>query len=267
MNNKKHENKKNSKEFENVDDDSKESFIEENKNLKDKIKDFTHRTDDAEEQRYQEEQSKRLEEIKAEKLDASVAKKRKTIHRIGIGIAIIIIAITVYAFKEGYFVDQRKFGDFLAKFGFFAPIVFIVIQAFFTVFPVNPSGITNLSVILAYGPIYGFLLNYIAIMIGSIINFALGRRYGKKFVGLLFDEETINKQIDWLNKGNKIEKMFIIVLIVPFLPDDISCMICGMTNFKFSRFLAITAFFKVWAIGLILFIMQYGYEALYRIIF
>lgn len=263
---KKHEKSENSEE---MNDESNKSSIDEDKNekIRDKIKHFTHRTEEAEEIKYQEEQSKMLEEIKAEKLDASVAAKRRTIHRIGIGITIVIIAITVYAFKEGYFVDQHKFGNFLAKFGFFAPIVFIAIQAFFTVFPVNPSGITNLSVVLAYGPLYGFLLNYVAIMIGSIINFFLGRKFGKKFVGLLFDEETINKQVDWLNKGNKIEKMFIIVLIVPFLPDDISCMICGMTNFKFSRFLAITAFFKIWAIGSILFIMQYGYEALYRIIF
>lgn len=232
-----------------------------------KIKNLTNKFDNEEEIKYQEEQSKILDELKEEKLDESIAIKRKKIHRIGIIIALIIVAVTVYAFKEGYFVDQDKFGNFLAKFGFFAPIVFIIIQAFFTVFPVNPSGITNLAVVLAYGPLYGFLLNYIAIMIGSIINFFLGRKYGKKFVGLLFDEETINKQIDWLNKGNKIEKMFILVLIIPFLPDDISCMICGMTEFKFSRFLVITAFFKIWAIGLILFIMQHGYEALYNLIF
>lgn len=208
--------------------------------------------------------SHNIEEIK---IDKETDEKRKKIHTISIVVAIIIIAITVYAFINGYFVDQTKFGNFLAKFGIFAPFIFIVIQAFLTIFPVSPSGITNLSVVLAYGPIYGFLLNYIAIMIGSIINFYLGRKYGKKFIGLLFDEKTINKQIEWLNKGNKIEKMFIIVLIVPFLPDDISCIICGMTDFKFSRFLAITAFIKPWAIATILYIMMNGYEALYKLIF
>lgn len=209
----------------------------------------------------------KLEKIKQEHLDKNIDKKRKILKIFGLFIATIIVVLTVYAFKEGYFVDREKFANLLSKFGVFAPLFFIVLQAFFTVFPVNPSGITNLSVVIAYGPIIGFALNYIAIMIGSVINFYLGRKFGKKFIGLLFSEKTINKQIDWLNKGSKIEKMFIIVLIVPFMPDDISCMICGMTDFKFHRFFIITAFLKFWAIGIILYIMQYGYEALYRLIF
>lgn len=212
-------------------------------------------------------EDKKYNKIKEQRLDQKTNEKRKRLKIVGIIIATLIIIITIYAFVNGYFVDQTKFNNLLSKFGIFAPLAFIVIQAFFTVFPVNPSGITNLSVVLAYGPIIGFLLNYIAIMIGSVINFYLGRKYGKYFIGLIFSEETINKQINWLNKGNKIEKMFIIVLIVPFLPDDISCMICGMTDFKFSRFLTITALIKPWAIAAILYIMLNGYQALFNLIF
>lgn len=209
----------------------------------------------------------KLEKIKEEHLDNKINKKRKILKFFGLIIALVIIVLTILAFREGYFVDREKFANLLSKFGIFAPLFFIVLQAFFTIFPVNPSGITNLSVVIAYGPLIGFMLNYVAIMIGSVINFYLGRKFGKKFIGLLFTEKAINKQIDWLNKGNKIEKMFIIVLIVPFMPDDISCMICGMTDFKFHRFFIITAFLKFWAIGIILYIMQHGYEALYRLIF
>ncbi|WP_200277176.1 TVP38/TMEM64 family protein, partial [Rhodovulum adriaticum] len=123
-----------------------------------------------------------IEEIKSEKLDDSTKKKRKIVHRVGIVIAILIIALTLYAFVNGYFVDRTKFTKFLGHFGIFAPFIFIFIQAFFTVFPVNPSGITNISVVMAYGPWIGLVLNYIAIMIGSVINFHLGRKYGKRFI-------------------------------------------------------------------------------------
>lgn len=207
-----------------------------------------------------------LEDLKEIKVDPKTEKYRRIINIISIIAAIVLIGLTVLAFKKGYFVDQNKFANLLSSFGIFAPFVFIIIQTLFTVVPINPSGITNLSVVLAYGPLIGFLLNYIAIMIGSVINFKLGRKYGKKFIGLFFKDEDINKQIDWLNRNN-IERMYIFVLLVPFLPDDISCMICGMTDFKFKRFFWITAIIKVYAISLILYIMQFGYESLYKLIF
>lgn len=208
-----------------------------------------------------------LEEIKEEHVDAETNRKRKKVKLVGTIILIITLVLTTLAFINGYFNDTQKFNNLLNRFGIFAPIIFIIIQAFLTVFPVSPSAITNIAVVMAYGPIIGFVLNYIAIMIGSIVNFYLGRKYGKKFIGLLFDDETINKQIDWLNRGNKVEIMFIIVLIVPFLPDDISCMICGMTDFKFKRFMIITSIIKVWAIAAMLYIMINGYQALFNIIY
>lgn len=208
-----------------------------------------------------------LQEIKEQKIPEKTNEYREKIRIASIIIAVIICILTAIAFYKGYFVDQTKFSNLLSRFGIFAPVIFIIIQTILTVFPVNPSAITNLSVVIAYGPIIGFILNYIAIMLGSVINFQLGRKYGKKFLGLLFNDETINKQIDWLNKNNNIEKMFIIVLVVPFLPDDISCMICGMTNFKFKRFFWIIAFFKLWALAIFLYIMMFGYESLYKILF
>lgn len=207
---------------------------------------------------------KQLEEIKHEYVDEKTNEKRKKLKIIGGILFVITIILTILAFRNGYFNDTKKFTLLLNKFGIFAPIIFIIIQTFLTVFPVSPTAITNISVILAYGPIYGFFLNYIAIMIGSVINFYLGRKYGKKFIGLLFDDKTINKQVDWLNRGRKIEIMFILVLIIPFLPDDISCMICGMTDFKFKRFFIITSIIKLWAIPLMLFIMLNGYQALFN---
>lgn len=214
-----------------------------------------------------EEKNLDIEKLNNEKIDEQVNKKREIIHKFGIALAIFAIALTIYAFADGYFVDRSKFTNFLGMFGPFAPFIFLIVQIFFTVFPVNPSGVTNISVVMAYGPIIGFILNYIAIMIGSVINFHMGRKYGKRFIGLIFDEETIDKQVNWLNKDNKIEKMFTWVLIIPFLPDDISCMICGMTDFKFSRFLLITAVIKPWATALMLYIMINGYQALFKLIF
>lgn len=202
-----------------------------------------------------------------ETIDKSTDKKRKYIHYAGLVLGGIIVILTIMAFRRGYFVKQEKFTEILSKFGVFGPFIFIIVQTFFTIFPFNPTAITNVAVVLAYGPVMGYILNYIAIMLGSVINFYLGRKYGKKFIGLLFSEESIEKQIHWLNKGNRIMKMFIIVLIVPFLPDDLSCMIVGMTNMKFKSFFWVTSIIKIWSLGIFLYLVMNGYSSLYQFLF
>lgn len=207
------------------------------------------------------------EELISQSIDKKTDKKRKYIKYAGWTLSFVIAILTFFAFKNGYFVKQEKFSALLSKLGIFGPIIFIIIQTFFTVFPFNPTAITNVAVVLAYGPVMGYILNYIPIMIGSTINFFLGRKYGKKFIGLLFSEEAIDKQIHWLNKNNRIMKMFIIVLIVPFLPDDLSCMIVGMTNMKFKHFFIVTAIIKIWSLGIFLYLVMNGYSSLYQFIF
>lgn len=202
-----------------------------------------------------------------ETIDKSTDKKRKYIHYAGLVLGGIIVILTIMAFRRGYFVKQENFTEILSKFGVFGPFIFIIVQTFFTIFPFNPTAITNVAVVLAYGPVMGYILNYIAIMLGSVINFYLGRKYGKKFIGLLFSEESIEKQIHWLNKGNRIMKMFIIVLIVPFLPDDLSCMIVGMTNMKFKSFFWVTSIIKIWSLGIFLYLVMNGYSSLYQFLF
>ena len=52
---------------------------------------------------------------------------------------------------------------------------------------------------LIFGMGYGFYLNFIGIMIGSIINFILARKLGRPFVELLVDQNKFQKYTRWLD--------------------------------------------------------------------
>ena len=72
-------------------------------------------------------------------------------------------------------------------------IIFILLQIAQVVFPVIPGGASCLAGVLAFGPLLGFIYNYIGLVLGSLVAFLLSRIYGIKIVEKLFSEETINK--------------------------------------------------------------------------
>lgn len=69
-------------------------------------------------------------------------------------------------------------------------IIFLLLQIIQVLIPIIPGGVKTVVGFMAFGPILGFILNYVGIVIGSIILFLLIRRYGKPFI-LLFMEEKL----------------------------------------------------------------------------
>ena len=53
-----------------------------------------------------------------------------------------------------------------------------------------------------------------------------------------------------LSKSHNMEKLLIITLIVPFMPDDVACLVSGLSKMKFSRYCAIILILKPWSIAL-----------------
>ena len=76
-------------------------------------------------------------------------------------------------------------------------------------------------------------------MVGSGINFYLARRYGQCLVKFFVKEETYDKYITWLDKGKKFDKFFALAIFFPCAPDDVLCMIAGLTKMSWKKFSAI----------------------------
>lgn len=120
-----------------------------------------------------------------------------------------------------------------------APVTFILIQMVQVVVPIIPGGITCAVGVVIFGPWYGLLYNYIGIVVGSGINFYLARRYGQCLVKFFVKEETYDKYITWLDKGKKFDKFFALAIFFPCAPDDVLCMIAGLTKMSWKKFSAI----------------------------
>ncbi len=162
---------------------------------------------------------------------------------------ILLLIFLYFAIKSQIFASQEKMAMFLERCGIYAPLLFVIIQIVQVVIPLIPGGISQGVGVLIFGPIWGFVYNYVGIVIGSIIVFFIARKYGMPLIRKMFKEELIERYIGWLNKGKKFEKFFALAIFLPVAPDDFLCYLAGVTDISVKKYIAIIVFLKPFTIS------------------
>lgn len=135
----------------------------------------------------------------------SAKASRKLINIATIACGIIIILLVIYWYNLGIFNSQARMRDYLANKRIIGPIVFVLIQIVQVVIPIIPGGVSLLGGVIFFGPVAGFIYNYLGICIGSIINFFLARHYGRPFILHIVSEETLDKYMKWTENQKKVQ--------------------------------------------------------------
>lgn len=126
-----------------------------------------------------------------------------------------------------------KIRDIVARGGAFSFIIFIVFQILQTTVLQIPAMFVTIAGAVIFGRWQAFLMSYIAIMIGSIIMFWIGRKAGRPFLYWLVGKETGEMWIKRLSNG---KYLFFLMMLFPMFPDDILCVVAGITNMSFPFF-------------------------------
>lgn len=113
-------------------------------------------------------------------------------------------------------------------------IVYILITIFQVVVLPIPAALITLVAVAIYGATISFILTSIGTIIGSYISFILGKLFGKKIVAWIVGQKNAEKYADLLN--NKGRFLFILMMIFPFFPDDMLCMVAGITSMSYGFF-------------------------------
>ncbi|WP_300920541.1 TVP38/TMEM64 family protein, partial [uncultured Dubosiella sp.] len=172
----------------------------------------------------------------APKLGKDETKWRKWIL---IGGTIVLILIMWYFFHNNYFKDPQKLQHLIQRAGVWGPVLFIIFQALQVIVPVLPGGVSGSLAMLCFGTWTGYLYSYIGVILGSCLAFWLVRRYGVKILSWLVSEQTFDKYYTKLQNSKNFTKYFAILIFLPVAPDDLLCMIAGLTKMKFRTFLII----------------------------
>lgn len=163
---------------------------------------------------------------------------------------LLIGIFLIWGFRRGIFTSSQAFSEYVIGLGVMAPIVFIFTQAVQVVIPILPGAIGCAAGVIAFGPVWGFIYNYVGICIGSVIAFAIAKKYGVQTVKKLVKEKPLTKYLTWLNKGTLFDKMFAIAIFSPVAPDDLLCYIAGLTKMSYLKFTLIIILCKPFSIFL-----------------
>jgi uncharacterized membrane protein YdjX (TVP38/TMEM64 family) len=128
---------------------------------------------------------------------------------------------------------------FIIQTGFWGPLVFILIQIVQVVIPILPGGISCAYGVLLFGTAYGFVYNYVGIVIGSVLAFLLSRQLGKPFIQKITPGRIYRKYIGWLDKSSWFDRLFALGILLPGAPDDFLCMLAGASEMKLKKFMII----------------------------
>ena len=179
----------------------------------------------------------------------SEEKSRKLLNYATIISSIIMIILVIYWYRLGIFTDQAKMRAYLANKQIVGPLIFVLIQIVQVVIPIIPGGVSLLGGVVFFGPVAGFIYNYVGICIGSLINFFLARHYGKTFIYHIISEETFEKYIDWTKNQKRFNWLFALCILAPAAPDDVLCLLAGLTEMKFWTYFWIIILCKPWTIA------------------
>lgn len=127
----------------------------------------------------------------------------------------------------------EKVRQLILSLGFWGRFAFVMLQFLQVTFLPIPSTITTLAGVLIYGPLQAALLSLSGIIFGSIVAFFLGRQFGRKLVAFMVGKETCEK---WVNFLTNAKYSFFIMMLLPVFPDDVLCLVAGLTNMSWTFF-------------------------------
>jgi len=186
-----------------------------------------------------------LKNIKGIKL----SKKQK----VWIGVLLLIIAAITAVFligrQQGWFAileSEESLKEYVASFGVWAPLAFFVLQFFAVIISPIPSNVTSFVSGMVFGFFYGFLLTFTAVFLGSICAFLLGKFFGRPLVERIASKQTVEKYFNTVSLRQRV--MLILMFLFPFFPDDLICMIAGLTSMRLSSFALIVLLTRPWGL-------------------
>ncbi len=158
--------------------------------------------------------------------------------------AILFVIILVLIFLVVYFILKAtgawervnsidKIRDIVQSGGVFSFLIFIIFQILQTTILQIPAIFVTIAGAVIFGRWPAFIMSYIAVMIGSIIMFWIGRKAGRRFLNWMIGKESSEKWIDRMSNG---KYLFFLMMLFPMFPDDILCVVAGLTKMSFPFF-------------------------------
>ncbi len=135
--------------------------------------------------------------------------------------------------------EPDLFRSWVDSHGIWGSLAFIGMMVLQVVFAIIPGEPLEIGAGYAFGFWEGTLLCMIGVAIGSLLVFALVRRFGVRLVETFFSENKIHS-LRFLQNSRKRDILIFFVMFIPGTPKDLLSYFAGLTDIPMARWLLIT---------------------------
>lgn len=151
--------------------------------------------------------------------------------------------------RSGFFAalsSLEAMQDYIGRFAPYTHLVYFLIQLLSVILAPIPSNVTALAGGLLFGTWPAFLLTWGAVVLGSVIVFAVARKLGQRFVERVVSRSAMGRYLEIIHR--KQDVFLALAFLFPFFPDDVLCILAGLTDIPFRRFFLIALLTRPWGL-------------------
>ena len=134
------------------------------------------------------------------------------------------------------------------QFGFFAPVVFILLMALQIVIAFIPGGPLELVGGMLFGGKLGLLYTILGALLGTLTVYGLVKRFGRPLVNVFVNEEKM-KKFRFLQDEKKLEFWVFFLFLIPGIPKDVLTYIIPLTPMRGKQFILLATLARLPALA------------------
>ena len=153
-----------------------------------------------------------------------------------------------FLWRTGFFAITSLEGmrTYIQNFAPYSHLLYFLIQLASVILAPIPSNLTAMAGGLLFGAWLSFLLTAGAVILGSMIVFLLARALGRSFADRFVSQRVSERYLEIIRR--KRDVFLALVFLFPFFPDDLICILAGLTDIPPLRFLVLVTLTRPWGL-------------------
>lgn len=175
---------------------------------------------------------------------------QKWTRRVALAATAVLLCLLAWGlWASGFFTAIRTpegVRDYIERSSPYSHLVFFLLQLASVILAPIPSNITAAAGGVIFGTLPAFLLTAGAVTLGSALTFQLARLLGQSFVQSHVEKRYLEKYGEIIDR--KRDSFLFLAFLFPFFPDDLLCIMAGLTDIPFRRFFLLTVLARPWGL-------------------
>lgn len=162
--------------------------------------------------------------------------------RILAALALVAAAVVLWLLAQRDSTDwlqRERLEAWLAALGPWGPLGLVVVEVLQVLLAPVPGNVVGLAAGYLYGAWAGAALCMVGLLLGTWLAVWLARRLGRPLVERLASPERLARLDAYARRRGALA--FLLIYLVPFLPDDLLCFVAGLTPLRIRQVLLVAA--------------------------